>query len=329
MAFNFARSVSAANMKGREQPGARALWNYCADRWPFGRLGGIYAPRTIAGSKTPSHHAEGRAIDFMIATLAGGAADVAKGQPLVDALGPHGQRLGIDQIIWNRRIWSGRSPGGRKYTGLSPHYDHVHLGLTREAAASLDLDTIASVINGKPLAPIPVLEGVTHVVAVAGLAFRTVPSAADRKTVITRLQPGDELAQFPDAPKNDGLHNWIRVSAINGRSVTEGWVATDSGFLRVVGNGAMSTPVSTRPEMALEGVTHVVAVTDLALRTVPSAADRATVITRLQPGDELAQLPDAPKNDGLHDWIKVRAVVAGSINEGWVATDSGFLKVTG
>ena len=40
-----------------------------------------------------------------------------------------------------------------------------------------------------------------------------------------------------------------------------------------------------RPEMTLEGVTHVVEATDLAFRTVPSAADRATVITRLQPGD--------------------------------------------
>lgn len=79
MAFNFAKWVPATNLQGREQPGARALWNYCADRWPFGRFGGIYAPRSVAGSTTPSHHAEGRALDFMIAVLAGGAADAAKG----------------------------------------------------------------------------------------------------------------------------------------------------------------------------------------------------------------------------------------------------------
>jgi hypothetical protein len=326
MAFNFAGWVAASTTHGREQPGARALWNYCHDRWPFGRFGGIYVPRTVAGSNTPSHHAEGRAIDFMIAPLAGGAADAPKGAQLVDSLGPHGQRLGIDTIIWNRMIWSRRAPRGKKYKGEHPHHDHVHIGLTREAAASLDHALIASIVDGTPVTPMPTLGAVTHVVAATDLAFRKVPSAADPATVITRLQPGDELAQLPAAAQNDGQHNWIKVQTVIRRAISEGWVATDSGFLKAVAPAATSTDATTRPQVVLEGVTHVVAATDLAFRKVPSAADPDTVITRLQPGDKLAQLPAAAQNDGQHNWIKVRSLVRGRMTEGWVADDAGFLK---
>ena len=39
--------------------------------------------------------------------------------------------MGLQEIIWNRHIWTaGRaSEGMRRYTGTHPHTDHVHLGM--------------------------------------------------------------------------------------------------------------------------------------------------------------------------------------------------------
>ena len=42
--------------------------------------------------------------------------------------------MGVEEVIWNRRIWSTRNPHIHAYHGHSPHTDHVHVGFTRAAS---------------------------------------------------------------------------------------------------------------------------------------------------------------------------------------------------
>ena len=42
------------------------------------------------------------------------------------------RRLGIQYVIWNKRIWGSynASAGWRAYTGANKHTDHVHISFT-------------------------------------------------------------------------------------------------------------------------------------------------------------------------------------------------------
>jgi hypothetical protein len=48
-----------------------------------------------------------------------------------------GRAMGIQELIWNRRIWTSSQPGAgwRAYTGPNPHTDHIHIGMNREGAS--------------------------------------------------------------------------------------------------------------------------------------------------------------------------------------------------
>lgn len=140
----FAAWQPATRCVGGPQPGAKAflawaLHAYAADHV---RSDGIYNCRSIRGGGIMSAHAEGRAIDVGF-PLVGGKANPA-GDRLVAQLRPHAAQLGIGVIIWDRRIWSAKSPGaaGRRYDGVDPHTGHVHVELTRTAGAKLNLATI-------------------------------------------------------------------------------------------------------------------------------------------------------------------------------------------
>lgn len=130
MAPRFARWQPATRCTGKAGAGARALMAAVLLTYPGTTSWGIYNCRSTAlGNK--SAHAEGRALDI--------GCSVAVGAGLVDdllALGPW--RLGISVIIHDRRIYSARSPRGRAYNGV-PHRDHVHVEMTRKAAARLSL----------------------------------------------------------------------------------------------------------------------------------------------------------------------------------------------
>lgn len=76
-----------------------------------------------------STHSEGRGIDIH--------ASGKKGYQIVRWILQRVGSLGITAIIFNRTIWSARSPNGRPYTRSNPHTDHVHIELTPEAAAYL------------------------------------------------------------------------------------------------------------------------------------------------------------------------------------------------
>lgn len=45
--------------------------------------------------------------------------------------------MGIQEIIWNHRIWTSyhHAEGFRAYTGPNPHTEHMHIGLNRAGAA--------------------------------------------------------------------------------------------------------------------------------------------------------------------------------------------------
>jgi hypothetical protein len=133
------------------QVGASRLMAYIVnERRDGARNWGIYACRRIAGTTRVSVHSEGRALDIGFSGVSNPA-----GTRLVNALLPHVGKLGIQVIIWNRRIWSRANPRGATYRGASPHTDHVHIELGWPAARGLTTATIRAVMRGAsvPTAP--------------------------------------------------------------------------------------------------------------------------------------------------------------------------------
>ena len=129
------------------QPGAKALAAVLLEKFPGARNGGIYNARRVRGRAVLSVHAEGRAIDIMVPNR-------ATGTRITSALLPHVGKLGIQAIINNRKIWSKRNPKGARYKGVSPHYDHVHIELTRPAAKGLTKAAVRAALSGAVVKPV-------------------------------------------------------------------------------------------------------------------------------------------------------------------------------
>jgi hypothetical protein len=131
------------------QPGARALMAWWLGN--FGHLGavntGIFNCRVIAGSSTRSLHGEGRAADLGVRPH-----DAGYGHDVASLLHANSGEIGIQCIIWSRRIWSGSRPheGFREYRGRSPHLDHLHVELSWPAARTLTQARIAELLGGQP-----------------------------------------------------------------------------------------------------------------------------------------------------------------------------------
>ena len=115
---------------------------------------GICNCRMIAGKATRSSHGECRAWDAGLPMVNGRANPI--GHQIIRALLPKVGSLGIQCLIFDRTIWSASSPQGKRYTGVSPHYDHIHGEHTRRAAAALNVPTVRSVMGGVVLPPPPV-----------------------------------------------------------------------------------------------------------------------------------------------------------------------------
>src|SRR3712207_3869750 len=96
-------------------PGAKALmaWFIGAYSGQGGRNLGIYNCRSVVGGSTLSLHGEGRAADLGVPVGAGWATVLA------DKLRLNSAELGIQCVIYNRKIWSGSYPdaGWRPYNG--------------------------------------------------------------------------------------------------------------------------------------------------------------------------------------------------------------------
>jgi micrococcal nuclease len=119
--------------------GARSLQALIKRLAPAGYSGGIYNYRPVKGTKTLSLHSEGRALDWMLNVKNAGQA--AQGNAVVDYFLSNGaanaKKYGIQELIWNRKIWTALKPGSgmRAYRGDSPHEDHIHIGMNRWGAS--------------------------------------------------------------------------------------------------------------------------------------------------------------------------------------------------
>lgn len=115
------------------QRGVVKLRNLALKTYGRGYDGGMTRSCVQGGS---SEHKEGRAWDWMLNVKNRGDRRAANNfLSWLTAKGPDGEAgyqarsLGIMYVIWNRRIWSAyRSQDGwRRYSGYSPHTDHIHL----------------------------------------------------------------------------------------------------------------------------------------------------------------------------------------------------------
>lgn len=147
--MGFALWESARTCTGAPAPGAVAFMAWFTEN--YGKRGGynlgIYNCRTVRGGATTSMHGEGRACDL------GFPVGDPDGDALLRVLIANAGKLGIQAIIYERRIYSAKSPEGRPYTGIAPHYDHLHVEFSREAARNLNLKTIRSILDMKVVKP--------------------------------------------------------------------------------------------------------------------------------------------------------------------------------
>lgn len=124
------------NCSGTFSAGARDLGNYLVANFRGAKYFQGYNCRQIRGSSGMSMHGTGRAIDVFI-PLDRGQADNTLGDPVANWLVENAEAIGIQMVIWDRASYGPHrsSPKQRYYSGTHPHHDHLHIELTREAAA--------------------------------------------------------------------------------------------------------------------------------------------------------------------------------------------------
>ena len=122
---------SNVNWKG-PQPPPKYLGQMLQFNFPQITQVGIYNDRNIAGTNIKSAHAEGRAIDIHLNAFDSEQRHL--GDQLVLALTGKARALGIDNVIWNRQIWSVTYTGPKLYSGVNAHVDHIHVEFTREGS---------------------------------------------------------------------------------------------------------------------------------------------------------------------------------------------------
>ena len=134
--------VGAKSCTSGPQPGVRGAMAWFLGRYADqgGLNTGIYNCRSVRGGRTTSLHGEGRAADFGIRPYS-----AKYGTQLAEAMRRKSKELGIQCIIWNRKIWSGAHPnaGWRRYTGVASHTDHIHVEFTWATARKSESAVIA------------------------------------------------------------------------------------------------------------------------------------------------------------------------------------------
>lgn len=116
----------------RSQPAPLAIWQIVKANFPECGFGGIYERRNIYGTKKPSLHAEGRALDIKLSAFDTPQKRIGDG--LFKVFIECASELGVQEVIWNRQIWSKMRPFVHLHVGTIPHTDHIHLGLTQEGS---------------------------------------------------------------------------------------------------------------------------------------------------------------------------------------------------
>ena len=125
--------VGARSCTSGPQPGAWGALDYYLSAYKSkGAVSdGIYNCRSVRGGRTTSIHGEGRAIDMGVRP-----ASQSWATALANAIVAMSKELGVQCVIWNRRIWSSAYPhsGWRAYHGVDPHTLHLHVELTWASA---------------------------------------------------------------------------------------------------------------------------------------------------------------------------------------------------
>jgi len=93
-------------------------------------IGGYNNRTTAAGGF--SAHSEGRAVDIYLD--AGHPYMRQIGDALFNLFKDFAADLEVEEVIWNRQIWSTTQPTVHKYLGKKPHTDHVHVAFTRSGS---------------------------------------------------------------------------------------------------------------------------------------------------------------------------------------------------
>lgn len=113
--------------------GTRALGALLTSHYKRGTVG---YERSCTSSS--SEHYDGRAVDWMLDARNASDLKVANAANawLTADQGAVARRLGVQYIIWNKKMWRAYAPerGWTAYTGASPHTDHVHISLTWDGA---------------------------------------------------------------------------------------------------------------------------------------------------------------------------------------------------
>jgi hypothetical protein len=129
----------------QDQPAPKFAIRTIHANFPQVRNLGIYVCRDIAGTNIRSPHAEGRALDIGLRADLPGERFV--GDQLFRVLIASARRSGIDNVIWNRQIWSLSAGGPRPWSGRykngavkNPHTDHIHVEWTRDGSQLQRLD---------------------------------------------------------------------------------------------------------------------------------------------------------------------------------------------
>lgn len=141
----------ARGCTGSAKPGAVALMSWINRNYPKSKNWGIYSCRMIPGTSSMSLHGEGRALDVGYDVVNG------KGNPdgyrLFAHLQAHAVELGVQGIIWDRKISTNRGDN-RPYSGgpdlTQAHVNHLHIELTNAAARNLNAVTIAKIMGTPP-----------------------------------------------------------------------------------------------------------------------------------------------------------------------------------
>jgi hypothetical protein len=138
---------------GDDGDGAKHMLYWLDRESPWAKVGfnlGVCACRGT-GTGATSQHARCRAWDLGLPMVNGRANPI--GHDIVRALIPKAGQLGLTELIWDRLRYSAAHPNGKAYTGVSPHYDHIHGAHSLNATRLLNVPTIRAVMAGVAVPP--------------------------------------------------------------------------------------------------------------------------------------------------------------------------------
>lgn len=147
---------------GNVKPWVAAAANDLGPRFGITQIGGYRDGQFVYGRED---HPGGLALDFM----------TRSGQALADYARVNAQPLGVNYVIWDRRIWSRAKSeqGWRPYSGSNPHIDHVHVSFVDTPPGRAGSPTLGGIVGGVGTA----LGGTDALASVAG-SLRDIAAAA-------------------------------------------------------------------------------------------------------------------------------------------------------